>query len=77
MKRTMLTCTGAAALLLLGVAAPAAAQDADELRRRRAAKVEEAWFTRNPWTDDFDVAKERARERGKVIFAYFTRSYAG
>lgn len=73
--RTMWTGV-ATALLLLG-AAPVMAQDVDDLRRKRAAKVEEAWFKANPWTDDFDVAKERARERGTVIFGYFTRSYAG
>lgn len=71
--------SGASALLLLLLAlAPALAQGNDEeLRKKRAAKVAEPWFTSNAWTDDYDVARQRARESGKVIFGYFTRSYAG
>lgn len=69
--------TGVAVALLLCSAGPALAQDVEELRRKRAAKVQEAWFTSNPWTDDYDVARQRAKESGKVIFGYFTRSYAG
>lgn len=73
-----MTSGAGALLLLLFAAAPALAQgNEDELRQKRAAKVAEAWFTSNPWTDDYDVARERARESGKVIFGYFTRSYAG
>jgi hypothetical protein len=69
----------AGALALLLGAAPAFAQGGndEELRAKRAAKVAEAWFTSNPWTDDYDVAQQRAKESGKVIFGYFTRSYAG
>lgn len=69
--------TGVTAALLLLAGGPALAQDVEDLRRKRAAKVEEAWFKANPWTDDFDVAKQRSKETGKVIFGYFTRSYAG
>lgn len=67
------------ALALLLCAAPALAQGGNEadLRAKRAAKVAEAWFTSNPWTDDYDVARQRSKETGKVIFGYFTRSYAG
>jgi hypothetical protein len=73
------TCGAGAVLLLLCAAMPALAQggNEEELRKKRAAKVAEPWFTMNPWTDDYDVARQRAKESGKVIFGYFTRSYAG
>lgn len=76
--RNMTRGVGAVALLLCA-AAPALAQgpNVDELREKRAKKVAEPWFTSNPWTDDYDVARERAKDSGKVIFGYFTRSYAG
>jgi hypothetical protein len=59
---------------LLLVAAPAAAQS--DLEKKRDAKLAEKWFTSNEWTSDYDVARKRAKESGKVIFAYFTRSYS-
>jgi hypothetical protein len=74
--RNMTREVGALLLLLLAVA-PAFAQSEDDLKKKRAAKVAEPWFTSNAWTDDYDVAKQRAQESGKVIFGYFTRSYAG
>jgi hypothetical protein len=74
-----MTSGAGAVLLLLCAAVPALAQGGNEqdLRDKRAKKVAEAWFTSNPWTDDYDVARQRAKESGKVIFGYFTRSYAG
>ena len=63
-------------LLLLSVllAGPVAAQT--ELETKRDAKLEEAWFSANPWTHDYNEARKRAQATGKPVFAYFTRSYA-
>jgi len=66
--------TIALAFGLLSLAAPALAQS--DLEAKRDAKLKEAWFTSNPWTNDYDVARAQAKEQGKVIFGYFTRSYA-
>ena len=55
-------------------AAPALAQT--DLEQKRDAKLAEAWFRANDWTNDYDAARKRARESGKLIFAYFSRSYA-
>ena len=34
-------------------------------------------FVKNAaWVTDYDKAKEQAAKDGKLIFAYFTRSYA-
>ena len=50
--------------LLLLAAAPAAAQDrgegAKELRRKRDAKLAEAWLRANPWTTSYDEALNNA-----------------
>ena len=61
-------------LALVFGAAPALAQS--DLQKRFDAKLAEAWFKANDWTSDYDVARKRSRERGKLMFAYFTRSYA-
>jgi cytochrome oxidase Cu insertion factor (SCO1/SenC/PrrC family) len=66
-----------AGLVLAFVAASAVAQDKDDLQAKYEAKVAEAWFKDNGFTDDYDVARQRSKETGKPIFAYFTRSYAG
>ena len=63
-------------LFLAGLAGPAAAQGKTELEKKLEAKLAEDWFQANDWTADYDEARERARETGKPIFAYFTRSYA-
>ena len=69
---------GALAMLL---ASPVLAQgrtppSQEELTKRRADLVAEAWFTDGGWTDDYDVARATAKEAGKLIFAYFSRSYS-
>ncbi len=47
----------------------------ETLKQNRADKVAEEWFTDAGWIDDYDVAREKAKESGKLIFAYFTRTY--
>ena len=63
-------------LAALCFALPAAAHDVEALTKKRDAKLAEDWFTSNGWTSDYDQARKKAKESGKVIFAYFTRSYA-
>lgn len=65
-------------LIVAGVAAVGFAQDdaQAEFQAKYEKKVAEAWFTDNGFTDDYDVARERAKEQGRPIFAYFTRSYS-
>jgi hypothetical protein len=48
----------------------------EQLKENRANKVAEKWFTDAGWIDDYDVAREKASESGKLILAYFTRTYA-
>ena len=67
-----------AGLIVVGTAAVGFAQDSasSEFQTKYENKVAEAWFTENGFTDDYDVARERAKEQGRPIFAYFTRSYS-
>ena len=72
---TRLALTG---LILAGAVTLGVAQDSAqaELQAAYEKKVSESWFTDNAFTDDYDVARERAKEQGRPIFAYFTRSYS-
>jgi hypothetical protein len=73
------TITLAALFLTLG-ASQALAQgreppSQEQLQANRDAKYEAEWFTSNDWTADYDVARQRAKEKGKLILAYFLPSY--
>ncbi|MEO0481612.1 MAG: thioredoxin family protein [Planctomycetota bacterium] len=60
------------------LAAPLCAQrgpSQEELQKRKAKKLTESFVSAYPWQTDFDAARAAARESGKPIFAYFTRSY--
>lgn len=60
-------------------AAGATAQDKTsqkELIRLRDEKLALPVFKKADWTFDYDAARARAKKEGKVIFTYFSRSYA-
>ena len=57
-------------------AAAPAAQDAAELERRYQHKLEARFLERVEWVTDLELAKQRAQAEDRLIFAYFTRSYA-
>jgi len=61
--------------LLAATALTAAAEDQEELKKRRDAKLAGEWLKKNDWITDYEEAQARAAETGKPIFAYFTRSY--
>jgi hypothetical protein len=63
------------ALLALALLAPAVAS-AQSMEQRRDAKLAEAWLKNAEWITDYDVALAKAKETGKPIFGYFTRSYS-
>jgi hypothetical protein len=65
----------AAAVAGLLFTVPIQAQE-DDMQARFEAKVSEDWVSSGNWVLDFDEAKARAKAENKIIFAYFTRSYA-
>ncbi|MFK5955914.1 MAG: hypothetical protein QM477_05655 [Planctomycetota bacterium] len=66
----------APALLGLALAAPAAAQDTADLQAKLDAKLAKSFVTYGNWILDYDQARQIAKDQGKLIFVYFTRSYA-
>jgi len=69
--------SAAAVFALLVAASPARAQDQQELMKKNLEEKLAKPFLKNAtWIMDFDKAKEEAKKSKKLIFAYFTRSYA-
>jgi len=66
----------AALLALVAAASPALAQDQEAMKQNLAKKLESEFLKAAPWITDFDKARDEAKKSGKLIFAYFTRSYA-
>ncbi len=61
--------------------APAAqAQDPAEqqaqYKENYAKKLEKEFIAFGGWITDYDVARKKAKAEGKVLFTYFSRSYA-
>lgn len=60
--------------------APAIGQDQQDQQAKYQAsydkKLEKEFVSFGGWITDYDVARERAKKEGKLIFAYFSRSYA-
>lgn len=50
---------------------------AETLEEKRDAKLKKPFVSAAPWILDYDKAREAAKASGKLVFAYFTRSYAG
>lgn len=69
----------AAALAAAILAVPATCQQdgpsQEKLRAQRAEKLAKPVFA--GWLTDYDAARARAEQQGKLVLAYFTRSYAG
>ena len=52
------------------------AAQAEEFRKRFEAYMRKDYLTKAPWVLDYAEARARARREKKLIFVYFTRSYA-
>ncbi len=66
----------APALLGLALAAPAAAQDQEALKAKYQDKLAKEFISHGGWITDYDEARKTAKEQGKLIFVYFSRSYS-
>lgn len=54
----------------------AAAASAQSFEEKLAEKLKKPFASNAAWILDFEDAKKQAKEKGKLIFAYFSRSYA-
>lgn len=48
----------------------------EDLVKLRTEKLAKPVFTKATWVTDYDAARAQAKQEGKLLFTYFTRSYA-
>ena len=60
--------------MVLCMSAAALAQD--DMIAKRDKKLKEPFLTKAAWITDYDKAREESKKSGKLLFTYFTRSYA-
>ncbi|MBK8979675.1 MAG: hypothetical protein IPM29_27565 [Planctomycetes bacterium] len=67
-----------AVALACAVAAPAQRPQPtpEELQKKYDEELALPFVQKGNWIVDYDEARARARREGKLIFAYFSRSYA-
>ena len=58
-------------LALLAQAALAQGSNEEKYAKKKA----EDWFVKGGWSDDYDAVRATAKKEGKLILAYFTRSF--
>ena len=61
---------------VLSCALPAQRKSQEVLTLQRAAKLAKPVFEKANWLFDYHEALGRARDEGKLILVYFTRSYS-
>lgn len=90
MRRTTLRCTtvrrtklrrclaswALVGLWVVALGVPAVQGQDPQLAKKRDQKLASPFLKKAAWFTDYDKAREAAQESGKIIFAYFTRSYA-
>jgi len=67
---------GVAAALLAVAASASAAEGQTDLEKKRDEKRAAPFLQKAPWITDYAQARAESQKSGKLIFAYFTRSYA-
>jgi hypothetical protein len=50
--------------------------DQDTLKQQRTEKLAKEVFKKAAWVADYDAARAQAKKENKLLFTYFTRSYA-
>lgn len=71
-------CAGAAIVgsLAFTAAVPAQPPSQEKLIEERDKKLAKPVFQKANWLFDYDEAREEARKQDKLLFTYFSRSYA-
>jgi len=65
-----------AVIAMLAGSGAVRAQDQELMKKNLEKKLDAEFLKNASWITDFDKAKEEAKKTKKLIFAYFTRSYA-
>lgn len=65
-----------AAVTLATAGLPAQEKTQEELKAQRAEKLAKEVFDRAPWIRDYDRARAAAKQQGRFLLVYFTRSFA-
>lgn len=63
-------------LLALGISAALAAPQQDAFKKQYQDKLGKPFFKKASWITDYDTARAEAKKSSKIIFTYFSRSYA-
>ena len=61
---------------LLAATSAVSAQSQEELQAKLDEKLALEFIDFGGWTTDYDEARATAKAEGKVLFVYFSRSYA-
>lgn len=75
MKRAILGVL-AAGVALLGTADASQGDKQEKYRKNYEEALKAEFIEFGGWVTDYDIARKRAKEEGKLIFAFFSRSYA-
>ena len=77
MKKLLLIPMMAAVLVGAGFSqTPEEVAEQAELQAKYEKKVAKDFVSHGNWILDYDVARAKAKEEGKLLFTYFTRSYS-
>jgi len=71
----LLPAAALAGLLALSPTARGQDDQQAELKAKLEKKLQEEFLKNATWILDYDQALEQAKESGKLIFAYYSRSY--
>jgi len=72
---TRIVLSSFAAILLVAPARSATPQQ-DALREKYEHKLALPFIRHGGWLTDYDQARAKAEEEGKLLFTYFSRSYS-
>ena len=72
--KTLRTCVVAVAAVLASASLAWGADD--DFQAKYEKKIAKEFVAHGGWIVDYDEAREKAAKEKKLIFAYFTRSYA-
>ena len=60
----------------LALTSSSLAQSQEQLQAKLDEKLSLEFIEYGGWATDYEAARDRAKKEGKVLFVYFSRSYA-